>query len=92
MSSIQLSVQAPSSALECLRSIPTLSHVLSMAHAEAIRRVLVANSTKEADMASKDVREVLEAQVNLVAIELYLHNKNLDESTPKLAPTLSTNE
>lgn len=80
MSVTYVTVTAPKSASVAREAVNTVVMALAIAHAEALKRVLLAEGDDDRKKRWEDVQKILAAQADLCAIELYLYNKQMDET------------
>ena len=83
MSVTYVTVTTPETAKVAREAVKTVCEALGIAHAEALVRILHAESEEERTRRWSDVQKILAAQADLCAIELYLYNRQLEESKAK---------
>ena len=77
-----LSVPTPESAAKAKVAVGPVAQALSLAHAEAVKRAIHAQTVATRILAWADAQKILEAQVNLVAIELFLVEQERRDEEP----------
>lgn len=85
MSVTYVTVQAPKTAKIAREAVNTVVMALAIAHAEALKRVLDAADEDDRRRRWEEVQKILAAQADLCAIEMYLYNREVEESKPQVS-------
>lgn len=75
---MEITVKPAENVVQCLEKFGAISRAMSIGHAQALSRALGAYDNTGQSQALADAREILEAQMQLAQIELFLHNIHAD--------------